>query len=106
MPSNTDRNKLAAGASKLFGVQTANEQAAVQLPRRGGRPEKGETRRWTRSTEKVTTIVLDQEQHNYLKKLSIRTGVTFKEIMYRFLADAIGRYKDGEIVIKNVSDEE
>lgn len=99
-----DRNKLRMGASQLFnsGVQEGTRDE-ISLPRRGGRPEKGTTRVFSRKTEKVTTIVLDPDQHAYLKKLSVRTGVTFKEVMYRFLADAIGRYEDGAIELKQES---
>lgn len=97
MGGTIDRNKLRLGASALFNTQSSGEEADVKLPRRGGRPEKGDTRRWSRKNEKVTTIVLDPDQHEYLKRLSIKTGVTFKEIMFRFLEDSIRRYKEGMI---------
>ena len=94
-----DKNRLRGGISALF-AQGADAPDGISLPRRGGRPEKGTASRFSRKTQKVTSVVFDPDQHEYLKKLSLKTGVTFKELMFRLIQEGIDRYESGEISLK------
>ena len=100
MAKGIDKNRLRSGVSALFD-QTAGGAAGLEHPRRGGRPEKGRAGRFSRKTQKVTSVVFDPDQHEYLKELSLKTGVTFKEVMFLLIREGIVRYERGEVDIKS-----
>lgn len=104
-----DKNKLRGGVSALFSNVAPREDASagrVNLPKRGGRPDKGTVNRFSRKTDKVTSVAFDPEQHSYIRRLSLKTGITFKELMYRLIQNGIEHYENGELVLKAADDGE
>ncbi|MBQ9713062.1 MAG: hypothetical protein IJV54_12325 [Bacteroidales bacterium] len=93
-----DRNKLRGGVSALFGQ--GPQEDSGRLPRRGGRPDAEHPSRFSVKTHKATSVYFDPTQHEYMKKISIKERITFKELMYRLLEYGIDGYKSGDLKLK------
>lgn len=99
-----ERNMLRAGVGSLISRQPND----VQLVSKAGRPAKDAGKgagRWAKSRNITTSMVMDKEQHNQIKKLANKTGNTFKETMYLLLQDSLNRYESGELQIPGPFDE-
>lgn len=73
----------------------------VQLAPKSGRPPKGSVSSWPEERNYRTTIVLDKEQHQSLKRLANKSGASFKEVMYLLLSEGLKRVESGDLVIEN-----
>ena len=92
MGSNSDRNKLKAGAASLL----KRSQDEVQLVRRAGRPGSSvTTSTWERSRNLTTSIVMDKEQHSEIRRIANKTGNSFKQTMFLLLDEGIRSYRNG-----------
>ncbi len=101
--ANNERNMLKVGVGSLIRRQPDE----VHLVRKAGRPGKGadQNNRWSKSRNITTSMVMDKDQHNQIKRLANRTGNTFKETMYLLLQEGLNRYDCGDLVITNPLDE-
>lgn len=96
-----DRNKLKGGVQSLLRRTEAPAVEEVTLVKRSGRPPKDQPSGWNSNRDYRTSIVMDREQHNTIKKLANSTGVTFKQVMYLLLEEGLTRYESGKLTIKN-----
>lgn len=100
-----DRNSLKAGIGAILGTRAVEDNAphddGIRLVSRGGRPPKGSSPAWGRQRNKTTSVVFDVAQHETLIRLSNRTGLSFKELMYVLINEGLKRYESGELEIQN-----
>lgn len=102
MPKN-ERNMLSMGAESLI-KRNSDE---VRLVKKAGRPSAGSPQTsWDKKRNLTTSMVMDREQHNQIKRLANKTGNTFKQVMYLLLQEGLNRYEAGDMVIHNPMDED
>ena len=98
-----ERNMLSLGAEALIKRSTPE----VQLVSKAGRPSAADSHeKWERHRNYTTSLVMDKEQHNQIKRLANKTGITFKQVMYLLLEEGLNRYDSGELVIAGPRDDE
>lgn len=101
-----ERNKLRGSMASLLGRQAEDEApAGVQLANKGGRPPKDRPSAWNSKRDYRTSLVMDREQYNVIRRLSNVSGQTLKELMFVLLEEGLKRYESGELKIRNIREE-
>jgi hypothetical protein len=96
MPTN-EKNRL----KNVLGSVVIGAVENVELLSKAGRPAQGDNRAWDKERNYRTSLVMDPEQHNAIKRLANKTGVTFKQTMYLLLDEGLRRVESGELEIVN-----
>ena len=96
-----ERNRLRGGVESLLRRSVGpDEPNEVKLVNKSGRPPKDSPTGWNSKRDYRTSIVMDREQHNELKRLANSKGMTFKEVMYLLIEEGLRRLDAGELEMK------
>ena len=100
MASN-ERNKLRGGVESLLRRSGGDDEGGeVKLVSKSGRPPKDNPSGWNSRRDYRTSVVMDREQHNALKKLANSKGMTFKEVMFLLIQEGMRRLESGDLEMK------
>lgn len=101
-----ERNKLKGGVASLLNrAEPSAPRGGVELSSRGGRPPKDRPSGWNSCRDYRTSLVVDRDQYDKIRRLSNSTGQTVKQLMFILLEEGLKRYESGHLKIVNLREE-